>query len=89
MKNTLSTTHVTFRELALQERWLFYISALGTYGLYRCIPPPMEELEIALELIWNRNRLSPADLNPPERTLQLLREEFAVLGTDRHRRWRA
>jgi len=77
MTMILSTSHVPFRELPLQARWLFYIFALGAYASYRSVPPTIEEVAIALELIWNRNRLSPSALNPPGKVVDLLREEFS------------
>jgi hypothetical protein len=86
MKTNLGTSHVPFRELPLEDRWLFYIFALGAYAFYRSVPPSMADIAIALELIWNRNKLAPSDLNPPGRVIDLLRAEFSALG--RHRRQR-
>ena len=86
MMKTLNTPHVSFRELPLEDRWLFYIFALGAYAFYRSNPPSMADISIAPELIWNRNQLSPSDLNPPRKIVDLLLQEFKPLGKDFGRR---
>ena len=86
MTKDLNTPHVSFRELPLEVRWLFYIFALGAYAFYRSVPPSMADISIALELIWNRNQLSSSDLNPPGKIVDLLRQEFKPLGKDFGRR---
>ena len=86
MKTNPSTSHVPFRDLPLEDHWLFYIFALGAYAFYRSVPPFMAEISIALELIWNRNQLMSGDLNPPGKIVDLLRQEFKPLGKDFGRR---
>lgn len=64
---------------------LIFIFSLAAYAPSGRGQPLMEEMTIALELIWNRNRLAPAALSDPHRLTSLLLEEFSALGAEHHR----
>lgn len=56
------TIHVPFTELAIAERFLYWICANAAIGLLRPWPPTIEEIGLDIIRIWDEQKFAPADV---------------------------
>lgn len=77
MQNSLSQ-HVSFRQLSLEARALFFIYAAAAFARYHSHPPSPSELRSSLEAIWDANGLAYEYLSDPFRMTRLLEQHFTT-----------
>jgi hypothetical protein len=78
MKDT-NSSHLSFDQLPIEARTLFFIYASAALASYGSHPPTPCGLAAMLETAWNENDLCQRDLSDPSRMTRLLKDHFAAL----------
>jgi hypothetical protein len=80
-------THIPFKSLPAESKFLFFMLAAWTMALYRDWPPTPAEIWGDLEAAWDTEALTEDEFQLPNRIEKVLEKYLAKYASDEGRWW--
>jgi hypothetical protein len=80
-------THIPFKCLPVESKFLLFMLASWTMALYRDWPPTPAEIWGDLEDAWDTERLTEDEFQSPDRIGKVLEKYLAKYASDEGRWW--